>query len=41
MVSAHIVGEHVFDVVHHGMIFGLGLCAGLVGVSWLVSKRVK
>lgn len=41
MVSAHVVGEHLFDVVHHGIIFGAGIVAGLTGVAWMVVKRVK
>lgn len=41
MVLAHTVGGEIMDVLHHGLIFGLGLCAGLAGVSLLVAKRVK
>jgi len=41
MIVGHIIGEHLFDVIHHGMIFGLGFCAGLIGITWMVSKKVK
>ena len=41
MVLAHTVGGEIMNVLHHGLIFGLGLCAGLAGVSLLVAKRVK
>lgn len=41
MVFAHTIGHVVFDVLHHGIIFGLGLCGGLVGSAWLVSRKVK
>ena len=41
MVFAHTVGNEVMDVMHHGFIFGLGLCAGLAGVAWLVARKVK
>lgn len=41
MVFAHIIGEPIFDIMHHGIIFGLGFCAGIIGVAYFVTKRVK
>lgn len=41
MVFAHTMNHVVMDVLHHGVIFGLGVCAGFVGVGWLVARRVK
>lgn len=35
MVLAHIVGDHFFDLVHHAIIFGVGLIAG---ISYVVVK---
>ena len=32
MVSAHIVGDHFFDLAHHAIIFGVGVVAGLAYV---------
>jgi len=41
MVLLHTVEHEIMDVLHHGLIFGLGLCAGLAGVAWLVAKYTK
>lgn len=37
----HTIGTPLFDIIHHGMIFGLGLCAGLAGVAYAVSRRSR
>ena len=29
MVFAHTIGDHLFDLAHHAIIFGIGLVAGL------------
>lgn len=41
MVFAHVVGEHLFDVAHHGIIFGVGIVAGLSYAAFRVFSRGK
>lgn len=43
MIVAHTVGEHLFDISHHTVIFGLGLVAGIAfGVRQIiVNKKEK
>ena len=40
MVFAHTVGEHLFDISHHMIIFGLGVVAGIAfGVRQIIVKK--
>ena len=38
MVLGHTVGHVVVDLAHHGIIFGIGLVAGLSAVVWAVVR---
>jgi hypothetical protein len=40
MVFGHMLGTVVFDMIHHGAIFGIGLVAGLGCLVW-AARRAK
>lgn len=42
MITGHIVGNQVMDAFHHLVIFGVGVCVGLICVAaFFVSNRSR
>ena len=42
MIVAHTVGEHLFDIAHHAVIFGIGIAVGVVfGARQIIVNKRK